>query len=126
MSNAHEAEDTFNSGEEVVNHEEAFELACVKRAESNLARCYLNLRSRVSLPDGGEDPVVEALRAAGQKLDRIDDVIAAIRANDDRVRVETVEACAKICDRIDAQSVNSDAAMCAREIRRMAKAKGGG
>jgi len=33
-----------------LNHSEAYELACLKREESNLARCYLALLER--LPQG--------------------------------------------------------------------------
>lgn len=42
----------------IVNHKEVFDLACYKREESNLARCYLALNdfvsriSRMSLDDG--------------------------------------------------------------------------
>lgn len=43
-----------NKGGEVVNHAEAYELACIKRDKSNLARCYLDLRAAVSARSGGE------------------------------------------------------------------------
>jgi hypothetical protein len=36
-----------------VNHEEALQLAYLKREESNLARCYLSLQARVARLEAG-------------------------------------------------------------------------
>lgn len=34
---------------EDINHQEAYELACIKKQESNLARCYIELRNELKL-----------------------------------------------------------------------------
>lgn len=35
----------------IINHDEAFQLAQMKQQESNLARCYLDLRAQLAAPD---------------------------------------------------------------------------
>lgn len=39
---------------EIINHEEAYLLACLKQSESNLARCYLDMKEQ-------RDELLEAL-----------------------------------------------------------------
>lgn len=34
----------------IINHDEAFQLAQIKQQESNLARCYLDLRAQLAAP----------------------------------------------------------------------------
>ena len=47
---------------EVVNHEEAYLLACAKESESNLARCYLDIKAQ-------RDELLEALEDIFAKTD---------------------------------------------------------
>ena len=47
---------------EVINHEEAYLLACAKGSESNLARCYLDIKAQ-------RDELLEALETIIERWD---------------------------------------------------------
>ena len=50
---------------EVINHEEAYLLACAKGSESNLARCYLDIKAqRDELLEASENVLNDWLKRA--------------------------------------------------------------